>query len=290
MNLKRNLVVLRNYLVYKYFDVTGKLALRKLPVDKESKFVVSIASYPKRDYLLTSVFQALSRQTTLPKKWILVLSMEEYSSGLPPHLRRLEKRGLEIIWTSNNTYAVKKLVPVVEKYPELDVITLDDDNIYHIRLIEGMLNEILIRPKAIVGYVGKTLFRDGEKLNILYRKGVPSDRNSESPSIYFLGWGGVYYPSGSLDKRALDLSAIRRIVPGRGSDLWFWAAAVSNNTQQVCLGVPHDINLAIPVPINVYTKPRDTPGIDILEQRFQKAIDYFGIREKLLEVLPEKDS
>jgi hypothetical protein len=46
-------------------------------VNPEANFVVTIASYPKRAHLLPAVYEALNNQTTVPQKWLLVLSEEE---------------------------------------------------------------------------------------------------------------------------------------------------------------------------------------------------------------------
>ena len=115
-----------------------------------------------------------------------------------------------------------------------------------------------------------------------------ADKNTPSIQVYLIGWGGIYYPAGSLHEKAFNEDEVRRIVPGRGSDIWFWAAALANNTNQICLGMPEDYNLGIPIPQNDKTKPKDRPKTDVLLERFQMAIDYFEVREKLIKLLPNK--
>lgn len=66
--LIHKLVQLRNFAIYKKYDVLARFTNKPMPIDLDAKFVVSIASYPKRDSLLPAVFQALSRQTVVPKK------------------------------------------------------------------------------------------------------------------------------------------------------------------------------------------------------------------------------
>lgn len=259
-----------------------------MPVNDDANFLVSIASYPKRDSLLPAVFQTLSKQTVIPRKWILVLSAEDYTGGLPKHLRKLEKKGVEVLWVENNPYAVKKLIPVIEKYQDSAVVTLDDDIIYHPSLLDGLVSHAKNNPKAIVGYVGKSLVKQDNKLGMYNREDKPADQNTNSDQVYLIGWGGIYYPPSSLDNRVLDMGKVHEIVPGRGSDIWFWAAAHARNTKQICLGIPENINLGIPIPQNSETAPKDQPGKDVLLERFQKTIDFFDIREKLLQLLPEK--
>jgi hypothetical protein len=285
-----HLVTARNYFIYKNFDFFSIINTSKFRINPQADFVVSIASYPKRSYLLPAVFEALSKQTVVPKKWILVLSEEEWPKlVLPLFLIKLEKRGIEIIWVKNNTYAVKKLIPVLEKYPEFGVITFDDELIYGKHVIEKLITCSIKFEGSVIGHVGKELFQRNGKLKMNYRTKKVANLRTPSGQVYFLGGSGTYYPANSLDKRVIDLDAIHRIVPGRGSDIWFWAAAIANDTKQVCIGSKTDLSLYFSVTTSEQIKPKDTPGADIMENRFQKAVDFFGIRNKLLETLPNNE-
>jgi hypothetical protein len=288
--LKQKLVWLRNFLLFKKYDFLAKANKTTFRVSPEANFVVSIASYPKRAHLLPAVFEALNNQTTVPQKWLLVLSKEEWPNlDLPNFLKKLEKRGLEIIWVNNNTYAVKKLVPVIDKYPDFGVITFDDELIYGKQVIGKLIENSIKHKGAIIGHVGKKLIQKNGELKMNYRMKNDANYNTPSEQVYFLGGSGTYYPANSLDKKVLDNQAIHKIVPGRGSDIWFWAAALANDTKQVCLGSKTDLSLYFSVPTTQQTKPKDTPSADNMEQRFQMAIDYFSIREKLLAILPDKE-
>ena len=176
----------------------------------------------------------------------------------------------------------------MQKYPDLGVITLDDDIIYHKSLVQGLLNNRTENPKTIVGYVGKAMVKKENQLHMYFREKNAANKNTPSSQVYLIGWGGIYYPAGSLHEKAFNEDEVRRIVPGRGSDIWFWAAALANNTNQICLGLPKDYNLGIPIPQNDKTKPKDRPKTDVLLERFQLAIDYFEVREKLIKLLPNK--
>ena len=287
--LIKKLVRLRNFLIYKRWDFISKINQIKLNTDPKANFVVSIATYPKRAHLLPAVIEALNQQTQLPQKWIVVLTEEEWPElQLPKYLNKLIQRGLEIVWVKNNSFAVKKLLPVMQKYPDLGVITLDDDIIYHKSLVKGLLNNRTENPKTIVGYVGKAMVKNENQLHMYYREKNAANKKTPSSQVYLIGWGGIYYPAGSLHEKAFNEDEVRRIVPGRGSDIWFWAAALANNTNQICLGLPEDYNLGVPIPQNDKTKPKDRPKTDVLLERFQLAIDYFEVREKLLKLLPNK--
>jgi hypothetical protein len=285
----KNLVYLKHLAIYKKWNFFASFNQSKLRINPEADFVVSIASYPKRAYLLPAVFEALNTQTTVPKKWLLVLSEEEWPDmKLPNFLNKLIKRGLEIVWVRNNTYAVKKLVPVIEKYPELGVITFDDELIYGKYVIEKLIQYSNTNKGAIIGHVGKQLVQKEGILKMVYRDNNNADLKTPSTQVYFLGGSGTYYPANSLDGTVTDSKAIAKIVPGRGSDIWFWAAAVANGTKQICLGSKTDSTLYFAIPTQKDTEPKDTPGKNIMENRFQMAIDYFGIRDILVATLPNK--
>ncbi|MBP3193943.1 hypothetical protein [Natronogracilivirga saccharolytica] len=286
--IKEKLSHLNKHVIYRKFSFLSVINNTALPVDPEAKFVVSIASYPKRSHLLPAIFEALSRQTVLPAKWILVLSEEEWPDLiLPEYIQKLVRRNLEIIWVKNNTYAVKKLLPVMEKYPDYGVIALDDDQIYHPGVIANLIQNEYARKSYITGHIGMVLHKKGQSLNMMYRENERADEKTPSQQVYFIGWGGVYYPPASLDKRAFDMNAINKIVPGRGSDIWFWAAALANGTRQVCVRIPKKL-VSTNIPLNSVTAPKEWLDNDQTEVRFQKAIDHFDIRKKLLEELPDR--
>lgn len=287
--IKQKLVYWRNLLIYKKWHFAAKLNQAKFRINPEAPFVVSIASYPKRAQLLSAVFEALNQQTVIPQKWILVLSEEEWPDlKLPDYLNKLVKRGVEILWVKNNTYAVKKLVPVIEKYPQLGVITFDDELIYGRYVIEKLIKCSNNNERSIIGHVGKKLLQKSGSLKMTYRDNNNADLKTPSSQVYFLGGSGTYYPSNSLDIRVIESNAITKIVPGRGSDIWFWAAAVANGTKQICLGSKTDRSLYFAIPETDNTRPKDTPGVSVMEARFQMAIDFFGIRETLVATLPNK--
>lgn len=289
MKLKNKIARLRNAYLYGLHDLKARLSNKALATDPTQKFVVSIASYPGRIHQMPAIFQALSKQTVKPRTFILVLAEEDWpGQKLPAYVVKLQKRGVEIIWTRNNPYAVKKLTPVLDRYPELAVVTLDDDFIYHPQLLEWLVNSEEAQNGHIVGHYGKVLYQRNGELGMFYRDKKAADQTSSAAQVFLIGWAGIYYPPTSLDPKVKDLEAINRIVPGRGSDIWFWAAAHAAGTEQQCLGYSKKVNLGIPIPKKNKTRPLDTPGGEQLESRFHKSIDHFGVRAKLKSILPEQ--
>ena len=287
--VRKYALVARNWAIYRQHDFWAKSAKADLPSDQNSNFIVSIASYPKRIHLIPAVIESIARQRCLPKRLFLVLSIEDYpDKKLPDDIKKLQGRGLEILWVKNNPFAVKKLMPLYEKDLGLTICTLDDDIIYAPTVTENLVERAEKNKGSIVGCWGKSLYRRGTELSMWFRQPGPLKKDAPDESIYLLGGGGIMYPPKSLDRRFLDVTAVHKYVPGRGSDIWFYAAAKAANTRQICETSRHASRLWIPIPQNRQTQPRERPGTEELENRFQQTVDFFGIREKLISELPNE--
>jgi len=282
------LVSVRNYLIFKKYNLLAQTRTTQFSKDTCKTFAISISSYPARIHLVPAVFESIGRQSTRPLRYFLVLTEEEWpKKRVPSYISKLADRGVEIFWVKGNSFAVKNVTPLVDRFPDLGIVILDDDIIYGKHVVNDLVNNEHAKSGAIVGHVAKALHRKGDSLSMWYRNNKPADLNTPSSSVFFIGYSGIYYPSNTLDKRVSNLEAIKKIVPGRGKDIWLYAAALAANSKQICLGSDHSKGYYIPIPVSTSTKPREQPGKAELDKRFQKAIDYFGIREKLLKTLPE---
>lgn len=75
-------------------------------------------------------------------KVVLYLSHEEFPKGLedlPRSLIRLHKRGVDINFTCENIRSYKKLHYALSDFPELPVITADDDVLYPSRWVNDFM-------------------------------------------------------------------------------------------------------------------------------------------------------
>lgn len=286
--LRQKAITARNYLIYRQHAFWAATAKKPFPLDANANFVISMASYPARIHLVPAVFESLARQTVAPRRAYLVLSVEDYPDRMVPKpIQKLAARGVEIVWVENNPYAVKKLMPVWGRDPDCAVVTFDDDFIYSPSVLEQVKNVAAGREKCVAGYLAKALYRKGMQLGMLQRQPEGPTRSTPPEHLYFLAGCGTWYSPESLDERVTDLEAVKSLVPGRGSDIWFWAAAHAAGSDHIWVPPPHQ-RMWFPIPQTRKTVPRETPGRDVMEQRFQAVIDYFGIREKLLRELPDR--
>ena len=94
--------------------------------------LVSITSYPPRLFGIFEVFISLLSQSANISSYqcFLTLAKEEFINGekdLPKEIQKLIINGwIKIIWY-HNIYSHKKLMPIIQKYPENDILILDDD-------------------------------------------------------------------------------------------------------------------------------------------------------------------
>ena len=98
--------------------------------------IIAMTSWKGRinsEILRLTLFSFLKQPKVCNFKVILVLSMDEFpmkEAELPDELVKLMKLApnAELMWTGANTKAYKKYFPVARAYPDVPIITVDDDS------------------------------------------------------------------------------------------------------------------------------------------------------------------
>lgn len=105
--------------------------------------IVSMTSWKKRIGNVPAVVRSILTNTMQPDKIVLNLSLEEFpgrENDLPEEVVDMIKDGtIEIGWQSGNTYAFKKFLPTMQKYPFDCIIAIDDDFLYPKDMIETFM-------------------------------------------------------------------------------------------------------------------------------------------------------
>jgi hypothetical protein len=124
------------------------------------QIIVSLTTWKKRIYdkfLIQNLVRLFLQETNVKYKVVLVLSEEEFplkEHELPYDLILFKNTidNFEILWTYKNIKALKKLNPTIDKYPNLPIITLDDDTLLEKYVINDLYNLYLMnRDKIITG-------------------------------------------------------------------------------------------------------------------------------------------
>jgi hypothetical protein len=110
--------------------------------DNDSKIIVSLTSIPSRIGLVWCVLESIFRQTILPDKLILYLSLKQFKdpSKIIQDLEKYTNLGLEIVFVEEDLGPHKKYFYAFSSFPNSKIITIDDDLIYHSSFIESMVS------------------------------------------------------------------------------------------------------------------------------------------------------
>jgi hypothetical protein len=92
---------------------------------------VSMTTYGSRSQTVYLAIESIANGDVRPSRLILWIDDEELLKNLPATIRRLQKRGLEVLW-SKNYGPHKKYYPYVESADAFSVplVTSDDDMLY----------------------------------------------------------------------------------------------------------------------------------------------------------------
>ena len=202
----------------------------KIPV------IVSLTSFPARIKHAWIPIETMFQQDCPPCKVVLVLSEEEFpTKAIPSRILQQKKRGLEIIWTKHNIRSYKKLLPTRMRYPDANIVTIDDDIFYEPWRLSQLIKAASDHPGTIIGH-------RGWEIKICHGNLAPyiqwpfADKTTHSQKIFLTGSGGIYYPPHFLTLDLLaDIELALRLCP-TGDDIWFWAVARKAGIPLHCLG------------------------------------------------------
>lgn len=204
--------------------------------DPSSPVVVSLTSFPARIHLVWRTIESIFQQDTKPARVVLVLSVEEFpDKQVPSSIAAQCSRGLEILWTPENTRAYKKLLPAKQAFPEATIVTVDDDVIYEPWMLTRLIEASRLAPNTVVGHRGRVITGTPQRLEP-YETWPMADESSPRGRVLLTGVGGVLYPPKAIATPLLqDFSTAKALCP-LNDDLWFWACSRLANTFPLCLG------------------------------------------------------
>jgi hypothetical protein len=204
--------------------------------DPSSPVVVSLTSFPARIHLVWRTIESIFQQNTKPARVVLVLSTEEFPDKvLPSSIVSQCSRGLDVLWTVENTRPYKKLLPTKQAFPEATIVTVDDDVIYHPWMLTELIRASRAAPNTVIGHRGRVITGTPPLLQP-YVAWPMADRSSPRSRVLLTGLGGVLYPPDAMVIPTLqDYETAARLCPLQ-DDLWFWACTRLANAFPLCLG------------------------------------------------------
>jgi len=217
------------------------------PIDKfglENKervpLVVSLTSIPSRLKKLHIVIRCLFDQTVLPQKILLWLH-ESLKGHIPKKLLDLEGALFEIRYTHMEV-SHKKLIHTIPLFPELPIVTCDDDFIYHPQWLQSLYEAHQMHPETVLANHIRTIGYDDSGMLLSYKQWVFDSHKGQNPRLFLaIGGKGVLYPPRALFEQFDDEDLFMKLAP-KADDLWFKAMELLQGT-----------------PVRLSPKPMDEP-------------------------------
>lgn len=199
---------------------------RRSAVDAASSVVVSMTTYGQRVRRVHVALESIARGTTRPGR--LILWLDDASVVPTSALRRLERRGLEIITVESGLRVHTKYFPYARStgHHQVPMVTSDDDIIYPPHWLAGLLEAAGREPGAIVCYRAHRIAFDGDSL-LPYREWRPTTSSEASPLNFGTSVSGQLFPARLLDLLRDRGEAFRNVSP-MNDDIWVHWVAITN--------------------------------------------------------------
>ncbi|MCQ8886187.1 hypothetical protein NQT63_10880 [Pseudoalteromonas agarivorans] len=202
-----------------------------------SNLIVSLTSYGERINSVHRVVESLKSQSCRVDKIILWLDETELSrTQLPKELIELEDALFEVKFCPNYK-SYKKLVPTLLTYPNANIITFDDDIVIPPDTVAALVEGHTRYPNAVIATRGRLMSTDVEGEFKSYDTWSLIDNSSEVFATYCIlpvGYGGVFYPSGSLSSEVTNVAKFTQCADN-ADDIWFKCMALLKHTPTLIL-------------------------------------------------------
>jgi len=199
--------------------------------------IVSLTSYGERIKVVHKVVESLKNQTIQANKIILWLDETELTrEELPKALSKLEDELFEVCFCPNYK-SYKKLIPTLARYPDSAIITFDDDILIPPSTISAFVDASNKNPKTIIAARGRLMSADADGEFATYTSWSLINNLKTMTAKYCIipiGYGGVLYPSGSLNQSVLDINEFTRLADN-ADDIWFKCMSLLNHTPVLLL-------------------------------------------------------
>ncbi len=205
----------------------------------DHEIIVSLTTYGRRLHSVYMTIESIMEQTMKANRIVLWLDKSFEGKRLPESINMLCKRGLEVSFCKD-IRSYKKLIPTLCKYPNDAIITVDDDVIYNINMLENLIVPYIVNPKAIYCNRAHRILVDKIGNVLPYNKWEFETQKIGCGNLFFpTGVGGVLYPPHSLDEEVKNEDVFFDICK-TADDVWFKAMALKKGTP-VCRVETHNI-------------------------------------------------
>lgn len=204
---------------------------------------------PRGRSCIEAYMNIVQQRYSEPVKFILVLSKDEWTAESSKTIvDAMNGMDVQVMWDDGNRLSHKKLMPVLERYPNEDILVVDDDVTHQDGWLQTFINDHKKHPKDIIYGVSisKVEIIDGRIFEDTVHRGLYVSQGkvtrNEKPAN---GAAGTLYPAGTFtDQRFFDRKAYMKLCP-TSDETWQWAWAVIEGRKHRCLSgcnFPHALN------------------------------------------------
>lgn len=250
-----------------------------------NEIIVTLTSYGKRIHDVYLVVESIMRQTLKPNRIVLWLDETEFSiKDLPLSLQKQKQFGLEIYFVEN-LRSYKKLFFALKKYPESCLITIDDDVIYPIDLIERLVSSYMQNPDMVSCISARLMERNEELGTWKNYNEFPFpivDHDIISDLLIPEGFGGILYPPHCFHSDVLNKERFLNLAPTT-DDLWFKAMSLKKGTQVKLLRSIRPLYNYLTINQEVQDMALHVTNVQNNQNsvQFKKLFDYYSLFEQL---------
>lgn len=194
-----------------------------------SEIIVSLTTYEPRLYDVYLAIESIMQQTWKANRIVLWLPDRIKETDIPQTLRNQADRGLEIRYC-NDSGPHTKLLPSLRCFPEAAIITIDDDILYDIDLLERLIGEYLKAPQYIHYCRGHRIVLKNNRVQPYAQWKWCAGSEKPSALNFPTGVGGVLYPPHTFDDEVFNETVFRDICR-HADDIWFKAMSLRNGKQ-----------------------------------------------------------
>lgn len=240
--LCRDVLDQAEFQTFKEFDLSAK----GMAGFEDPEVIVSLTSFPARIASVHMTVQSLLEQTYSSKRVILWLAKEQFPHGekdLPQQLVSLQNKDRFTIEWCDDLRPHKKYFYAMQKYPDVPIITVDDDVIYQDTMVQQLVDSYKRFPYAVSALRVHRIRLTEEKEIAPYKFWEREIKDVGVPSLALCATGvsGILYPPHILPAETFNKARIQEFCLN-ADDLWLKTMELINHVPVVLAASPSAIN------------------------------------------------
>lgn len=213
-------------------ELANRVSRRRV-TSADSDVVVSATTHGTRINRVHVAIESVARGSVRPGRYILWLDDPALMAKLPGALKRLRRRGLEIILVPAGYRVHTKYYPYVESIDEhvKRLVTSEDDIVFPPHWLRDLLDCSDRFPDEVVSFRAHRIVLDGDRI-APYDEWVPCMSTEPSYRNFGTNVSGQVYPPSFLNYVKSRGEGFRDVAP-MNDDLWLHHLAVASGRRTV---------------------------------------------------------